>query len=201
MFLYIKKMLKSYKFVVFVAIGFFCWLLYPTIINEIRYYQIHDRHDYKDPIFYKKNVLYLKLDDRHAFKGGFSFYKKANGLVYISPDNYYFDIRVLDGNKILKPEGNISIRLVLEKDLFLKNEDCDKLALFRPYNDKEVVSFSKDTRGNSYIDFNFALPLKTQEQELLMFYGCGNRVFNVEVQGVLKNCPEGADVLFRGGNL
>ena len=63
----------------------------------------------------------------------------------------------------------------------------------------KTIPFSKDPHGNSYLDLVFKLPKNKVSERLVSFYGCGSRVFNASVSGVIKNYKQGSTFLITHG--
>lgn len=63
----------------------------------------------------------------------------------------------------------------------------------------KTIPFSKDSHGNSYLDLVFKLPKNNVFERLVSFYGCGSRVFNASVSGVIKNYKQGSTFLITHG--
>ena len=111
---------------------------------------------------------------------------------------YSIDIKSYPDRSKNDFEGFVKIKLTLEKGAFLKNEDCEVLTVFMQDVDK-TIPFSKDSHGNSYLDLVFKLPKNNVFERLVSFYGCGSRVFNASVSGVIKNYKQGSTFLITHG--
>lgn len=192
-----KKMIYCWFLVIMMVVFLFKWLI-PEITTLVRDFQINKAYpDYQSSL-YKGDTHYVDLNSTQAFSIDFLFYKHPDAFMSKSLNLYSIDIKSYPDRSKNDFEGFVKIKLTLEKGAFLNNEDCKSLTIFMKDVD-ETIPFSKDPHGNSYLDLVFKLPKNNVSERLVSFYGCGSRVFNTNVSGVIKNYKQGSTFLITHG--